>query len=427
MFTGNGDHGWDVFFAFNRGYGVKFSLYQTTALTVLMALTVAGAAQAEDSFSGALAASKPIVESNLRSEQVDQQGFAEKADALTWRNRIGIQTGEVHHLKFLVEFENVTALTSDYNSTTNGKTTYPVVSDPEVTELNRAQIVWSPTAATTLTAGRQRVILDDGRFIGNVGWRQDEQTMDGIRLDSGIGKLKYSVAYLSKINRVLAESKDWNSDSWVVNASYAFNDRLKLTAFDYALDFDNAAASSTNTWGLRATGAAKAGALKLTYIGQYASQSDYGNNPADFDLQEYMVEAGATYGLATFKVNYESLGGNGSVGFVTPLGTNHAFQGFSDAFSGTGGNKTTVNGIDDLNYSLSLALPVKLKPTLSLVYHDLTTARLDQKLGQEWDAVATIVLTPHLSALVKYADFDSAGGSAPASRRKTWVALQYKL
>ncbi len=251
--------------------------------------------------------------------------------------------------------------------------------------------------------------------------------MDGIRLDSGIGKLKYSLAYLSKINRVLAESKDWNSDSWVVNASYSFNDRLKLTAFDYALDFDTAAASSTNTWGLRATGATKAGALKLSYTGQYARQSDYGNNPANFDLQEYMVEAGATYGLATFKVNYESLGGNGTIGFVTPLGTSHAFQGFSDAFSGTGGNKTTVNGIDDLSYSLSLALPATLKPTLSLVYHDLTTARLDQKLGREWDAVATITFTPHLSALVKYADFDSAGGSAPASRRKTWIALQYKL
>ena len=55
MFTGNGGHGWDVFFAFNRGYGVNFSLYQTTALTVLTALTVAGAAQAEDSFSSALA------------------------------------------------------------------------------------------------------------------------------------------------------------------------------------------------------------------------------------------------------------------------------------------------------------------------------------------------------------------------------------
>ncbi|MGA9659968.1 MAG: alginate export family protein [Asticcacaulis sp.] len=398
-----------------------------------LASAAAFSAHADENLSAALAASKPIIDSSLRYEGVDQQDFRHHANALTWRNRLGLQTGDFHHFKALVEFENVTALTGDYNSTTNGKALYPTVPDPEVTELNRAQIMWTPTAATSLTVGRQRIILDDARFIGNVGWRQDEQTFDGVRLDVGFGKLKVTGAYLSKINRVLAETRDWDSDSLILNASYDINKALKLTVFDYALDFRNAAASSTQTVGVRATGAGEIGALKLAYVAQYASQSDYRNNPANFTLEESMLEVAATYKIATFRVNYESLGGNGTVGFVTPLGTVHAFQGWSDVFSGTGGNKTLAAGIDDLSVSLSVALPtwssapVFKMPKAGLIYHDLKTGRDSADIGTELDAVATAGLTKNLSLLVKYASFDPAGPAFPAARTKTWIMLQYKL
>ncbi|MDI7775720.1 alginate export family protein [Asticcacaulis sp. EMRT-3] len=370
----------------------------------------------------------PIIDSNLRYAHIEQSGFANDADALTWRNRIGLQSQPIHHLSGLIEFENVTALVSDYNSTTNGRTAYPTEPDPEVTELNRAQIMWTPDEHSTLTVGRQRIILDDARFVGNVGWRQDEQTFDGVRYDLKTGAFDLTAAYLSKINRVLAETRDWNSDSYLIHASYGFAYGIKLTGFDYALDFSNAAASSTQTYGARAAGGFTAGPVKFGLTGQYARQTDYRNNPADFDLAESMVEISAAYRIASFKINYESLGGNGLVGFITPLGTTHAFDGFSDAFSGTGGNKTTVNGLDDLNYAATFNLPLRHQPSITLIYHDLSTARLDTSLGHEWDAVATIALSPHLSLLAKYADFSASDSPlAPASRRKTWLALSFKL
>ena len=391
------------------------------------------AAQAEDTVAEALGASKPIMESSLRYEHVDQLGFANKADAVTWRNRLGFQSGDFKNFKVLVEFENVNVLTDNYNSTTNGKTTYPVVNDPKVTELNRAQLVWTPSATTTLTLGRQRIILDDARFIGNVGWRQDEQTMDGARLDTGFGRLKVTAAYLTKINRVLAETKDWQSSSYLLNMSYSVNEALKFQAFDYALRFKNAAASSTNTYGLRATGGAWVSSFKLNYVAQYATQSDLGNNPASFTLNEYMLEGAATYDIFTAKVNYESLGGNGVIGFITPLGTNHAFQGFSDVFSGTGGNKTLPNGIKDLSYSFVIAghtkpwAPYIMNPTLTLIYHDFQSEHVDADIGTEWDVVVAAGLTKNLSLVLKYADFQRAGPTMPASRTKSWIMLQYKL
>ncbi len=402
-------------------------------------------AHAEDTIADALSASKPILESSLRAEHVDQLGFAEKASALTWRNRIGFQSGDFHNIKALVEFENVQALSGDYNSTLNGKTTYPTVLDPKVTELNRAQLSWTPTETTTVTVGRQRIILDDARFVGNVGWRQDEQTVDGLRLDTTLWRVKLTGAYLSRINRVVADAKDWNSNSYLLNASYSLSEAVKFTAFDYALRFStaataptvgdiaNAKASSVSTVGLRAYGGDWVSAFKLAYVLQYAEQKPAGLNPATFTLHEKMAEGSATWDIYTLKLNYEALGGNGTAGFVTPLGTVHGFEGYADAFSATGGNKTFVDGIDDLNLSLVVAghtkpwAPYIMNPTLSVIYHDLKTDILDLKIGSEWDAVLTAGITKNLSLMLKYADFHRADPTMPASRTKTWIMLQYKL
>ena len=59
-------------------------------------------------------------------------------------------------------------------------TSYPVVADPENYDLNRLQLTNSSLPGTVITLGRQRILLDDQRFVGNVGWRQNEQTFDAL-------------------------------------------------------------------------------------------------------------------------------------------------------------------------------------------------------------------------------------------------------
>jgi hypothetical protein len=408
-------------------------------------MALAAGAHAEDTIADALAASKPILDSSLRWEQVDQVGIANTAEALTWRNRFGLQTGDFHNFKALVEIDNVNVLSDKYNSTLNGNTAYPTVLDPKVTEINRAQLTWTPSETTTVTLGRQRMILDDARFIGNVGWRQDEQTYDAVRLDTTLWRVKLTGAYIGRVNRVVAEAKDWYSNSYVLNAGYSVSEALKFTAFDYALRFStaatapvaadqtNAAASSVSIKGLRAFGGDWVSSFKLNYVLQYAEEKPNGLNPAVFKLHESMVEGSGTWDIYTLKLNYEALEGNGTVGFVAPLGTSHAFQGFDDVFSATGGNKTFVNGIDDFSTSFVIAghtkpwAPYFMNPTLTVVYHDFKTDRLDLKIGKEWDAVLVAGITKNLSLMLKYADFDRASTTMPASRTKTWLMLNYKL
>lgn len=391
------------------------------------ALAAAGAAassqaNAAEPLVAALTGGKPLLEMRLRYEGVDQAGFAKDAAAVTLRTRLGYETGSWNNLKALAEVEDVRPLgPQDFNSTTNGRTSYPVVPDPEGTELNRLQLTWTPSKTLTATLGRQRILLDDQRFVGPVAWRQDEQTFDAARADVAMGDFKFTAAWLDRVNRVFAESADWRSDSWLVNASYGGLSAVKPTAFLYALDFDNAPASSSLTYGVRVTGKRKVGGVRLTFAGAYARQTDYGNNPARFDLDYWMAETAATWGVATLKANYESLEGDGRRGFATPLATLHAFQGWADVFL-----TTPANGIEDANLSLALTPKIEGLPPFALmvVAHDFKAQRGGADLGDEIDVQLTAPLTKRLTGLVKYADYDGIPGYA--SRTKLWVGVDFK-
>src|SRR5262245_50085397 len=118
---------------------------------------------------GAIGETKPIIDTRLRWEDVDQDPITKQAEALTLRARLGFETGKAWDTSLLAEGEFVWPLKSDYNSTTNGNTSYPTVADPESYEINRLQLLNTSIPQTTVTLGRQRITLDDQRFVGNVG------------------------------------------------------------------------------------------------------------------------------------------------------------------------------------------------------------------------------------------------------------------
>ncbi|MGA0602856.1 alginate export family protein [Caulobacter sp. KR2-114] len=421
------------------------SLGLAAGLTGLSGAAVAAdATPAVDSPMAAIVQGKLILEIRARYEDVDQANLANDAQAFSVRTRLGWQTASWQGLQALVEMENVFHLDdSHYNvavpggTSLNGRTQYPIINDPSVTELNRAQLTWTASPHLSLTAGRQRILIDDQRFVGNVGWRQDEQTFDAVRADAHLGGFQATYAYVFHVNRIFGQSLDWRSDSHLVNASYTVSPRLKLEGFVYALDFGNAATSSTLTRGLRLSGKAPAGPLKLTYDATWARQGAYGDNPARFGLDYWQASATATWKIASVRADYEQLDGNGTRGFITPLATTHGFQGWADAWAAVGGNKTAVDGLKDVNVSLALRPPVKLPllrdPELLVRRYDFWAARTGAKLAGEWDAQIQAAVTPRLTCAVKYAAFDResvvpAGTAlAPPSRTKVWLTFDFKL
>ncbi len=416
------------------------------ALTALVAgVAWHGAAAAEQTtISEAIGAGKLLLEARTRYEHVDQKGIANAAEAATFRTRFGWETDSWNHLSALVEFEDTRQIGAErYNvqvpgvaPSLNGKTGYPIVNDPDVTELNRAQITWTPSAFFAAAGGRQRILLDDQRFIGNVGWRQDEQTFDGVRVDTGLGKAKLFYAYINKVNRILGEKRDWDSDSHIVNLTYAVSEPLKLQAFIYALDFSNSAANSSITSGAKVSGKTWVGLYQLAYDATYAQQSDYRSNTPAYALDYYAASLTGTFDIYSLRLGYESLEGNGTRGFTTPLATTHGFQGWADAWVSPGGNKSFVDGIEDLNLTFQAQPRFKFtylfNSAFLLRYHDFDDQRTGADLGREWDAQATAAITAKLTALLKYADFKretvvpAGTATPPASRSKLWFSLEYK-
>ena len=372
-----------------------------------------------------------LLDARLRYEAVSQDGLAKDAQALTLRTRLGYETAAIHGFKLLAEAENVTALDERYNSQVNGKTTYPVVADPETTQLNRLQLSWSgPISAGGsggATVGRQRLILDNARFVGNVGFRQTEQTFDAITLVYRPSpRLTLTYAYLDKVHRILGDGHaqgSWRSDSHI--AQLAARTAIgQVSASAYLLDFANAPAQSSATYDIRLTGSRPVSPdLSITYEAQYARQSDYGNSPTDFTLDYLALGAGLKSKVSAVTLSVERLDGDGRRGFQTPLATLHAFQGWADVFL-----TTPANGVRDLaltastNVTRSKAHPVKLQAAL----HRFDTADGDAKLGDEMNLAISAPLTPKLSVELAAAAFN---GDQPAFRDRTklWLTLAYKL
>jgi hypothetical protein len=386
----------------------------------------AGKARAENAtISDAIGAGKLIYEERLRYEDVDQAGFTRDAQALTLRTHLGWETGSWNNLKGALEFEDVRHLGSiRYNTTINGKTGYPTVADPDVTELDRLQLTWTPVQNFSATAGRQRINLDDQRFIGAVNWRQDDQTFDAVRMDGGYGRFKATYLYLNKINRTVGQAADWNSNSHAFAGYYTLSEALKAEAFVYALDLHQAPALSTETVGGKISGQTWVSLYQLSYAVAYADQHNYGLNPAHYHAPYWAAEIAGTYDIFQAKLNYESLGSDGKHGFSTPLATLHLFQGWADAFT-----TTPARGVDDLNLSATISPRMKWDHAfnwqLFVRHHDFSYASGGGGLGHEWDASVQANITPKLVGLLKYADYQGVAGVA--SRRKLWVQLDYNF
>ncbi|HEY9216478.1 MAG TPA: hypothetical protein VIO94_00405 [Phenylobacterium sp.] len=391
------------------------------ALAAVSALALLAAAPAYAQAQGDL-----IVDMRLRHEWVDQDGFPEDANALTLRTRVGYETPSWRGFRLLAEGENVTALVEDYNSSTNGKLRFPMVTDPETTEVNRLQVSWSGRKGEVV-AGRQRIILGNARYVGNVGFRQNEQTFDGVkavwRPDPAVSA---TYAYVSKVRRIFGDEHPQGEFRGQIHLMQAdAKTRVgQLTGYGYLLDIDNAPGLSSQTWGLRLSGARPLReGLAATYEAEYARQSDHGNAPNEFELDYLALSAGLKKGAHALAASIEWLDGDGRRGFQTPLATLHAFQGFADVFL-----TTPAQGVRDLNLraSTSFAGPLGKPVRIAAAAHDFDDADGGADFGREFDVAVSTPLSAHFTGELKAAFFD---GDAPAfaDRTKIWTTLEMKF
>jgi hypothetical protein len=418
----------------------------SSAIKIALAACIVSAASsvhAANPLIGAIGETKPIFDSRVRYETVDQDPLAQDADADTLRLRAGFETGKAWETSLLAEGEFVWMIDGNYRSDNSvlKNTTYPVVADRETQEVNRLQLTSTLIPLTTVTLGRQRVLLDDQRFIGNSGWRQNEQTFDGLRVvNKTVTNFTVDVAYVNQVNRVYGPDSPqgrYEGDVYLANLSYQMPVG-KLTAFNYLLKFDpltqtdfpgltaaqaaplNPLRVSTSTYGLRFAGERRLSKIKLGYTASLARQQDAGQNPFDFTLDYRFAELTGTYRQFTLGAGYEVLEGNGTVGFSTPLATQHKFQGWADKFL-----TTPANGIDDRYISASVTFKgVGPLETLASVasYHQYDAQRISQDYGDEVN-IQLQAKWQRVNMLLKYADYKA--DALMTDTTKWWAQLEY--
>ncbi|MDH3418602.1 MAG: alginate export family protein [Gammaproteobacteria bacterium] len=358
-----------------------------------------------------------------RYELVDQDSIAANANASTLRTRLSYTSEAFRDFSLFLEMDDLRPAGSDsFNSTRNGKTTRPVVADPKGTDLNQALIRYSGFADTGLVLGRQRINHANQRFIGGVGWRQNEQTYDALEITHAFSEsLEARYTYVSNVNRIFGPSSgvpaaDLGSSSHFLDANYDLPASANLMGYAYLLDFDNAAAASNQTLGLRLTGTLDLSErFTMPYVAEYARQGDYADNPTDYEADYLFLEAGLAGSDYSVKLGYEVLEGDGTPGraFTTPLATLHAFQGWADMFLAT-----PANGIEDFQVTVTGRVG---RVNLTAVYHDFSADTGGGSYGDELDLSAGWAFADNYSVLLKMASY-SADGFATDTLR-FWAML----
>ena len=402
---------------------------RSTLATLVVLSLAAGSALAD--------AGTAILDLRYRHESVDQDGFAKNAHANTLRVRAGYATPAWHGWSALAEADAVLAPGDGrYNDTRNGQAGYPVIADRPGAEINQALLRYG-AGRNSATFGRQRINLGNQRFVGGVGWRQNEQTYDGVRLQLAPAEpLSLDYSYVDGINTVFgpddsaassrANPSDIGGRSHLLGAAWKIAPWLTASAYRYELELDGMAVAATappgtldsRTTGLRLEG--KRGGW--SYAAEYAHQRGLDSNPWTLDSRYRLAELARNVRGATLKVGYESLGGGGGPGnraFQTPLATKHLFQGWADVFLAT-----PAQGVDDLYAGATVPLG---GGSLQAWYHDFSPERGGGSYGDELDLsfAHPVPGVKGLAGLLKLARYRSDDPARTVDTSKFWVQLQY--
>lgn len=424
------------------------------ACAASFAFLIAPAAGALD-VGEAVAGGKTSLGFRYRLESVSQDGIDEDALASTARARLTWNSAESDSVTFGIETDYLLILgIEDFNSTTNGKTQYPVVADPDGFDLNQAFVKFKQDDLT-VTVGRQRINHGSQRFIGGVAYRQNEQTYDGLRLQTTVGGLNLDYAFIHNINRIFgpgdgAQPGDWYGASHAFRASLAAWPGHTIAGYAYLWDLenDNGPGNSNATYGVEYQGVFN----QLTVTAMLSNQSDHGDNPLSYEATHYLLQGDLKLGGINVTAAYEVFGSDVGTtddpdkfaatrfgGLMVNLGSDrhlaslrfpaatlHKFQGWTDKFL-----IAPATGLHDAWVSVSGKVG---EATVTGVYHDFRSdvTLLDavsgrpllDDYGSEIGLSITYPLRDNLGLLFKIARYSADDYATDTT--KAWLMFDWR-
>jgi len=386
----------------------------------------------------------------LRVEFADEDGLKTiKSDsaAPTVRTRFGYTTAPLYGFQAMLQGQNTSVLgpEDNYNAAgSNGQGHKPVVSDPAVTDLDQGWLAYAYTNIFDVKAGRQRMVLDNQRFVGDVDWRQNIQTFDAATLHlQPIDHLDFLYSYLWDVHRIYGNvsglppaNQDYSSDSHLVNVSYSGWEYGRFVGYTYLLGLTNGAGGNNScaTYGGYFAGAAPVNdTISLDYRAEYAWQTDYGQSALRYQAGYWNLELGANLRPFAWGAGCETLGSGensgksgGRTSFRTPLATLHSFDGSAEAFL-----TPPSAGLRDIYGYAQVILPAQIP--LRFIYHKFDADYGGGNYGQEFDLIATKNFGRHWQVLLAYAYYNGADAAPPSltvahvDLQRAWAQVEFSF
>ena len=370
----------------------------------------------------ALKSGKATLELRTRYEHVSDAAANKTADALTNRLGLSYKTGSWKGLSAFAQFENVatlaepryfvppTVLPGGY-----GRSNHAVIVDPPLSQLNQLYVEFKG-----LKVGRQLLNLDNQRFIGGVGWRQNDQTFTGATYTNRtlIPKTEFSIGHLTKAHLITGGTKGIAANT--LNLKFTFIPKGNLRVFHYDFEEETAITTSFAHNGLRLDG----DVWKLFYDvsgsrqKKFKDATDAGTKEVDYRFFGVGFRFTKDYSLMAVR---ETLEGR----FKTPYATLHAWNGWADRFLAT-----PANGLVD-SY---VQFKGKAKAfTFEATAHAYKAETNGAKYGTELNASVEYKARPWLSFLVKAANYSADSGtpligtSVNKDLKKFWLQTAMKF
>jgi len=407
-------------------------LLSSSCVMVLLSSGVAHATEdaANNRISQALQGDWGQITFNLRYrfEHVAQDGL-KTANGDPIRLRLGYLTPKISGFQAYAAVLGATPIFLDnFNDSSNGKTEYAVIRDPNEVALDQLWLSYETIPDTIVKGGRQHIAWDNERFICNAKWRQMGQSFDSITLlNQSLGNFSAKAAYLW--TALTTENKKVHMQSPLINLNYSIPTIGSIIGYGLWLDYDDPDDSgpfdyaySAQTYGLRLNGSpAISENLKLPYTLEYATQSEYQENPKDFNASYYSIIAGllvpgnnSAFKNLSGKIGYEVFGSDNNVSFQTPLGANHRYNGWADIF----GKTKPSTGLRDLYGTLGVTLAgVKI----DLQYHDFKADAGVSDYGSEYDIKVARTFWKHYELLASYSSYNA--DDYKTDTNKFWLQL----
>ncbi len=243
-----------------------------------------------------------------------------------------------------------------------------VANDGALTTIHQAWAQIKLCEVTSLKVGRQELVYDDSRILGNVGWAQQARSHD-IALFKAEKKDNYKLHFGAAVNQVqtiaYATAGNYKSMQFLwFNKSFGDSYKFSFLALNNGVEDVNGAGNPTTTYSqiIGQRSVYKAGKLTAGLNLYYQMGM---NMPTKSEKSAYNIGLDVNYKISdnlSAGIGYEMLSGNSQTDTAssylevnhafTPLyGTNHKFNGWMDYFYV--GNHVNNVGLNDLVLKLA--------------------------------------------------------------------------